>query len=134
MERPTGLIVDEFQRFITIDAQSGDANFLDVARGYRCNCVLATQSVEALHNALRSSRHAVAAVASILANAPTKWFFATKDQSTTALMRVLIPGPPEPGPHIVDARPTALLKPGEAYWMMANASWGRGRARLDLLN
>ena len=77
---------------------------------------------------------AVAAVASILANAPTKWFFATKDQSTTALMRVLIPGPPEPGPHIVDARPTALLKPGEAYWMMANASWGRGRARLDLLN
>ena len=131
MERPVGVVVDEFQRFVTLDEASGDANFLDVARGYRCNCVFATQSLEALLNALKSSRHAEAAVASIVANTPSKFFFAVKDQKTEQVMRNLLPNSPGTGPHIVTARPPSLLKPGEAYWSLADGRWGRGRARVE---
>lgn len=133
MSRPVGVVVDEFQKFITLDEASGDANFLDVARGYRCNGVFATQSVEALLNTLKSSHHAESAVAAIVANTPSKFFFATKDQKTEAVLRSLIPDPPCGGPHIVSARPPALMKPGEAYWSMADGRWGRGRAHIDSL-
>lgn len=131
MVRPVGVVVDEFQRFVTLDEASGDANFLDVARGYRCNSVFATQSLEALLNALKSSRHAESAVDSIVANTPSKFFFATKDLKTEAVMRNLIPSGPGTGPHIVTARPPALLKAGEAYWSLADGRWGRGRARVE---
>jgi hypothetical protein len=131
MARPVGVVVDEFQRFVTLDEASGDANFLDVARGYRCNCVFATQSLEALLNALKSSRHAESAVDSIVANTPSKFFFASKDLKTEAVMRNLIPSAPGSGPHIVTARPPALLKAGEAYWSLADGRWGRGRARIE---
>jgi hypothetical protein len=134
MERPVGLVVDEFQRFITIDEVSGDATFLDTARGYRCNAVYATQSIEALQHALKSGAHAQTAVAAIMANTPSKWFFATKDKQTETTMMSLIPASPIIGtPHILTARPAALLKPGEAYWSMADGRWGRGRAVLQNL-
>lgn len=131
MTRAVGVVVDEFQRFITLDEASGDANFLDVARGYRCNCVFATQSIEALMNALKSSRHAESAVASIVANTPTKFFFALKDQKTEQVLRNLLPNTSGSGPHIITARPPSLLKPGEAYWALADGQWGRGRARIE---
>lgn len=133
MSRPVGVVVDEFQKFITLDEASGDAHFLDVARGFRCNCVFATQSIEALLNTLKASRHAESAVAAIVANAPSKWFFSTKDQKTEAVMRSLIPSAPGPSPHIVSARPPAMLKQGEAFWSLADGRWGRGRARIESL-
>ena len=132
MERPVGLVVDEFQKFITIDDVSGDATFLDTARGYRCNAVYATQSIEALEHALKSTPHAQTAVAAIVANTPSKWFFATKDKQTETTMMSLIPASPAIGtPHILTARPAAVLKPGEAYWSLADGRWGRGRADLQ---
>jgi hypothetical protein len=132
MQRPVGVVVDEFQKFVTLDAVSGDANFMDVARAYRCNVVLATQSIEALHNALKSSRHAESAVAAIVANTPSKFFFATKDNRTDVILKNLIPKPSGAGPHIIDARPPAVMRAGEAYWSLANGQWGRGRAQLQL--
>lgn len=130
MLRPTGLVVDEFQKFITIDLLSGDASFLDTARGYRCNVVLATQSVSALVHALGGGREADTAVAAILTNTPSKWFFASKDVQSENTLRGLIPAPPIPGPHVVSVRPPAQLQPGQAYWSMADGKWGRGRANL----
>lgn len=130
MLRPTGLIVDEFQKFITIDGLSGDASFLDTARGFRCNVVLATQSVSALVHALGGGREAETAVAAILTNTPSKWFFASKDVQSEDTLRGLIPAPPIPGPHVVSVRPPAQLRPGQAYWSMADGKWGRGRANL----
>jgi hypothetical protein len=82
-------------------------------------------------NALKSSRHAEAAVASIVANTPSKFFFAVKDQKTEQVMRNLFPESPGSGPHIVTARPPSLLKPGEAYWCLADGRWGRGRAQIE---
>lgn len=130
MLRPTGLIVDEFQKFITIDALSGDASFLDTARGFRCNVVLATQSVSALVHALGGGREADTAVAAILTNTPSKWFFASKDVQSEDTLRGLIPSPSIPGPHVVNVRSPAQLQPGQAYWSMADGKWGRGRANL----
>lgn len=131
MERPVGVIVDEFQKFVTLDEASGDAHFLDVARAYRCNAVFATQSIEALLNTLRSTRHAESSVAAIVANTTSKWFFATKDRQTEQVMRSLIPESPGAGPHIVTARPPSMLRPGEAFWSLADGRWGRGRARIE---
>lgn len=134
MMRPMGLVVDEFQKFITLDEVSGDATFLDTARGYRCNAVYATQSIEALEHALKSTPHARTAVAAIVANTPSKWFFATKDKQTETIMMSLIPASPAIGtPHILTARPAAQLKSGEAYWSLADGRWGRGRADLKNL-
>jgi type IV secretory pathway TraG/TraD family ATPase VirD4 len=132
MERPVGVVCDEFQRFITLDPVSGDANFLDTARAYRVNCVFATQSVAALELALGSGPKAKAAVAAILCNTPSKWFFASKDSATVQELRDLIPPSPG-GRHVVDVRPPAQLRPGEAYWSLANGQWGRGRANLAQL-
>lgn len=133
MERPIGIVVDEFQKFITCDSESGDAMFMDTARAYRANCILATQSVAALHLALGDSARARAAVEAILVNTPSKWFFATKDVATQTTVRNLIPNSPK-GQHILDRRPLAQLRPGEAYWSLANGDWGRGIAvREDLL-
>lgn len=132
MERPVGIVCDEFQRFITHDSVSGDANFLDTARAYRVNCVFATQSVGALEHALGSDAQARAAVTAILCNTPSKWFFASKDRATVDELRNLIPKSPSGG-HVIDLRPPAQLQPGEAYWSLADGRWGRGRAQLNQL-
>jgi hypothetical protein len=131
MERPVGLVIDEFQKFVTVDSVSGDATFLDTARGYRCNAIFATQSVEALIHAMSSDKKAETAVAAILATTPSKFFFSTKDKNTTDTMLSLIPGSPIGGPHIIAARPPALLKPGQAYYSLTNGQWGRGCAVLE---
>jgi hypothetical protein len=78
--------------------------------------------------------HAHNAVAAIVANTPSKWFFATKDKQTETTMMSLIPASTTPGtPHILTARPASLLQRGEAYWSLAGANWGRGRADLPNL-
>lgn len=133
LERPIGVVIDEFQKFITNDSESGDSNFLDTARAYRTNCVLATQSVAALHLRLGDTAGARAAVDAILANTPSKWIFALKDTATVASVKSLIPESPR-GMHILDRRPLAQLRPGHAYWSLSNGDWGRGSAvREDLL-
>jgi hypothetical protein len=133
MERPVGIVIDEFQKFISCDPVTGDATFLDTARAYRANCVLATQSIGALLLALGSTPQARSAVDAIVANTPSKFFFASKDRQTSQELRALIPGLPG-GQHVLDIRTLAQLKPGEAYWSLADGRWGRGRAqRHDLL-
>jgi hypothetical protein len=133
MERPVGIVIDEFQKFISCDPVTGDATFLDTARAYRANCVLATQSIGALLLALGSTAQARSAVDAIVANTPTKFFFGSKDRQTTQELRALIPALPG-GQHVLDIRTLAQLQPGEAYWSLANGQWGRGCAeREDLL-
>jgi hypothetical protein len=132
MERPTAVVINEYQRFITDDPASGDAQFLDMARAYRCNAVLATQSLAALHLTLGGGHRAECAVQAVVANTPSKWFFACKDKSTQLELRNLIPAH-HTGKHILDHRPMATLKPGEAYWSGADGRWGRRRARQDHL-
>jgi len=129
MERPVGIVIDEFQKFISCDPVTGDATFLDTARAYRANCVLATQSIGALLLALGSTAQARSAVDAIVANTPTKFFFASKDRQTTQELRALIPALPG-GQHVLDIRTLAQLHPGEAYWSLADGRWGRGRAEL----
>jgi hypothetical protein len=132
MERPVGIVVDEYQKFITCDAETGDATFLDTARAYRTSCVLATQSIGALRLALGSTARAHAAVEAIVANTPSKWFFGCKDEDTARALRGLIPALPN-GQHILDARRLAGLGRGEAYWSLADGRWGRGCAALGQL-
>jgi hypothetical protein len=132
MERPIGIVIDEFQRFVTNDEVTGDAHFLDTARAYRANCILATQSVGAMLLALGNDNLARAAVDAILANTPSKWFFASKDVATRDTVCKLIPS--RIGwPHLVDVRPLAQLQPGQAYWSLADGEWGLHRAKLDKL-
>ena len=133
LQRPVSVIVDEFQRFVTADAVTGDASFLDTARAFRANCLFATQSVAALVDRLGAGPGAQATVDTILANCPSKWYFASKDPLSEASVRAQLPPSPIGREHVVAVRPLALLSRGEAYWSLADGRWGRGRANRDHL-
>lgn len=128
MRRPIGLIVDELQRFITSGAQS-ETHFIDTFRAYRCISVLATQSLSSLKQALGSNALASTTVDILVANSPSRFFFRTTDQETTAMLKSQIPNN-EGGPHVIDIRRPAMLGPGEAYFMLATGLWGRRRAAI----
>jgi hypothetical protein len=133
MERPVAVVVDEAQRFVTLDEYTGEASFLDRCRAYRTNVVLATQSLTSLEHAMGSGSSAQAAARLLWANTPSKWFLRSTEQTARACVRELIPPSPlgDGTPHVVDVRPLAQLEPGEAYWVLADGTWGRGRARRE---
>lgn len=121
MQRPVAYIVDEFQRFVTGDRVTGDQNFLDRCRAYRAVVAMATQSVASLEDKVRGSPYAVRVM---LANIVTKVFFRSNESLTTGALRSLLPLPPGPMPHVLDARPLSLLGTGECYWQR-RGTWGR---------
>jgi hypothetical protein len=129
MQRPVAYVCDEFQRFITNDAETGEHTFLDRCRAYRVNSFLATQSMAALLAATGQGLQGVSALNSILVNTPTKVCFRTTDESAVAAMKNFIPGDPRSHGHILQCRPPSSLLTGE-YYFSFGATWGRTRYRL----
>jgi hypothetical protein len=130
-ERPIGIVIDECQRFITHDPESGEQSFLDRCRAFRAVTLLATQSLASLRYELGNLSSGQAALEIILANTPSKFFFRSTDDHTVNWLRGQLPPPGNGGPHIVDVRRPAQLRPGEAYYLLADGRWGRGQADLQ---
>lgn len=128
--RPIGIVIDECQKFITSDNETGEQGFLDRCRAFRCLVVMATQSISSLKHALGSNNAAQTAIEIVTANTPTKFIFRTTDVETVAWLKSQLPVASDNDPHVIDVRRPASLKPGEAYFLLANGTWGRRRARL----
>ncbi len=128
--RPMGIVIDEAHKFVTSDAETGEQGFLDRCRAYRCLVVLATQSIASLKHALGSSNTAQTAVEILTANTPTKIVMRTTDIETVAWLKTQLPSR-DGDAHIIDVRRPATLRPGEAYFLLANGAWGRKRALIS---
>lgn len=128
--RPIGIVIDECQKFITSDSETGEQGFLDRCRAYRCLVVMATQSIASLRHALGSNSSAQTAVEIVTANTPTKFVFRTTDAETVSWLKSQLPASCDADPHIIDVRKPASLKPGEAYYFLSNGIWGRRQSRL----
>lgn len=133
--RPIGVVADEFQKFVTNDAETGEQSFLDRCRAYRCIAVLATQSISSLKYALGSTAAAQTAVEIVTANTPSRFIFRTTDTDTVAWLKSQLPYASDSDPHVIDLRRPMGLQQGEAYFMLANGKWGRKRASIgSMLN
>lgn len=130
LERPVGVVIDEAQRFLTNDPETGEQGFLDRCRAYRVITLLATQSLSSLKYEFGSGASAQTALDIISANTPSKFVFRSTDAETVEWLHTLIPPPDAGGPHIVDVRRPSGLRPGEAFYLLADGRWGRGRADL----
>jgi hypothetical protein len=130
LERPVGVVIDEAQRFLTNDPETGEQGFLDRCRAYRVITVLTTQSLSSLKYEFGSGAKAQTALDIISANTPSKFIFRSTDVETVGWLRTLIPPPDSGGPHIIDVRRPAGLQPGEAFYLLADGRWGRARADL----
>lgn len=134
LERPVAVVIDEAQRYVNDGPEFGEARFVDRARAYRTNVVMATQSLSSIVHALGADQSARVAMEVLVANTPTKFFLQSKDSHTDAALRSLIaPSPIMGAPHVVDIRPPAQLKTGEAYWSFPDGRFGRGKAQLEHL-
>lgn len=129
-KRPIGIVIDECQKFITNDSETGEQGFLDRCRAYRCLVVMATQSISSLKHALGSNSAAQTAIEIVTANTPSKFILRTTDVETVAWLKSQLPVASDGDPHVIDVRRPASLKPGEAYFLLANGTWGRRRAHL----
>lgn len=134
MRQPILFLCDEFQRFITLDRESGEASLLDRCRAYRITVVLATQSVTALYDALAKSGAAGGAehaVDSILSNIAHMFYFQTPDRVSTACLKRALPAVMQRGwEHPLDVLPLSSLNVGEAYYIAPESSWGRTQFEL----
>jgi hypothetical protein len=126
MEQPIFIVVDEAQTFLT----DSETSLIDRCRAYRAIVVVATQSIASLKHALGSTVAAQLATEIFAANTPSKFVYRSTDSETVAWLRTQLPPPPDGGVHVVDARRPAGLKPGESYFILADGTWGRGRAQL----
>lgn len=129
--RPIGVVADEFQKFVTNDAETGEQSFLDRCRAYRCIAVLATQSISSLKYALGSNSAAQTAVEIVTANTPSRFVFRTTDTDTVSWLKSQLPCASDGSPHVIDVRRPIGLQQGEAYFMLANGQWGRKRASIE---
>jgi hypothetical protein len=129
MSRPVAYVVDELQRYISSDQETGDHAFLDRCRAYRCNAVLASQSMSALLTAVGEGRNGGTAVDALLTNLPTKACFRTTDLETVRTMQSFIPRDSRSDQHILSFRPPSSLFTGEYYYSFGH-EWGRARYQL----
>jgi hypothetical protein len=127
LEKPIFVALDEYQHFVT----ENDTRLLDRCRAYRCVVLLASQSVASLKHALGSNNKAQNVTDIICTNTPTRFSMRCSDAETAAWLRTQIPVSPDGGPHILDVRRLANLKPGESYFVYANGDWGLKQARLS---
>ncbi|MFZ4480985.1 MAG: hypothetical protein ACOYNZ_13950 [Rhodoferax sp.] len=133
MLRPIGYICDEFQRFITVEPETGEHAFLDRCRAYRVNTFLATQSIAALLAATNRDPNGSSTLDSILTNTPTKLCFRTTDERAVATMKSFIPRDPRSDQHVLNCRPPSSLLVGEYYFAFQD-TWGRTRYQLPPRN
>ena len=120
-------VADEFHRFITADRSHGEQSFLDTCRSFGVFCVLATQSLESMNNALldlEGSAKVSAAISILSNNTGNKFFFRTTDLATKEKVRALAPVNPGSG-NVVDARPLSTLQPGECYAVLVDGRFER---------
>ena len=129
MERPVAYVVDEFQRFISNDPETGEHAMLDRNRAYRMNAVLASQSYAALATAVAGDRHSGTALDSIMTNCPSKVLFRTPDLASVHAMQSVIPRDPFGDGHVLTFRPPSSLLVGEYYYTL-QGKWGRTRYKL----
>jgi hypothetical protein len=129
MERPMAYVVDEFQRFISNDSETGEHAMLDRNRAYRMNAVLASQSYAALATAVSGDRHSGSALDSIMTNCPSKVLFRTPDVSSVHAMQAVIPRDPYGDGHVLTFRHPSSLLVGEYYYTL-QGKWGRTRYNL----
>ena len=120
-------ICDEFHRFLTVDADTGEQNYLDRCRSFNVTCALATQSKQSLINAAeqQGQRGAATAIDILMSNTPNKYFFGTTDISTQELVDKLVPSPWISGVEKVSqTRPLSTMAVGECYHFNENGQWG----------
>jgi hypothetical protein len=123
--RPVFYIVDEFQRFVTLEGDSCETTFLDRCRAYRVTCVLATQSYASLLTVYKSA----ATLDCLVNNLPTIAVFRTRDPRAREQLYASFT-PPRPGlSHVLDIRPIDRLQTGECYF---HSPMGRGRFKTQL--
>lgn len=134
LRRPIGIVIDEAQKFITNDPETGEQSFLDRCRAYRCIVVMATQSISSLKYALGSNAAAESAIEIVLANTPTKFVMRTTDVDTVMWLKAQLPLSSDGDPHVIDVRRPNSLRPGEAYFLLADGTWGRKRANIVTLS
>lgn len=134
MRQPVLLVADEFQRYISNDNESGEASLLDRCRAARVTFVCATQSLNALNDALSKRNQGgnpEFAVKSIMANISHLFFFQTNDQTTTAYLQHAIPHKHSANlPHPLEVLPLSALRVGEAYFVAPQGKWGRVQFKL----
>lgn len=119
MLRPQFYLVDEAQRFISQDAETGEHAFLDRSRAYRCVTILSTQSIAALVASVNQR-----SVQAVLSHCPTKVFLRNSDPATQDVLRGCVPLPRNCSlPHITTVRPLSALRTGQAYYRLGN-DWG----------
>lgn len=124
LRRPIFYVVDEFQRFVTVEGDSAEMGFLDICRAYRVMVVLATQNYAGL---LRRYGRA-SDLECLLLNLPTILVFRTRDDmARTHLYQALRPVDPHL-PHVLDVRPIPQLATGECYYVSPR---GAGRAQMQ---
>lgn len=124
MRRPVFYVVDEFQRFITLDGDSAEASFLDRCRAYRVTCVMATQSHASLLHVIQNK----AALDCLLLNMPTVLVFRTRDPHARGQLEGTFAPPRRDMPHVLAVRPIERLETGE-YYYASPTRHGRYRAR-----
>ncbi len=145
-ERVTGQIFvfyvcDEFQRYITCDAETGEQSFLDRCRAYDVACVLSTQSISSLKYALKMRTTAQngaeeEAVNILSINTGNKIYFKSTDRQTQEGLRSMYPHPPVRTikgitlPHLLDIRPLSSLAQGECYYITSNGDIGKTRIQI----
>lgn len=129
MERPMAYVVDEFQRFISGDPETGEHAVLDRNRAYRMNAVFATQSYAALSTSVAGDRNSASALDAIMTNCPSKVLFRTPDKASAHAMQSVIPHDPFGDGHVLALRPPASLQVGEYYYTL-QGRWGRTRYKL----
>ena len=125
LRQPVFFVVDEYQTFVG----AKDTSLLDRARGYRAIALLASQSLAALQNALRHEPSANNIVETLVANLPSRFSFRSNCVDTARWLKSQIPDIAS-GPHILEVRRLSMLRPGEAYFMLANGTWGFDRPSL----
>lgn len=144
LRQPVLFVCDEFQRYISNDNESGEASLLDRCRAYRITFVCATQSINALYDALSKRNQGgnpEFAVKSIMANIAHLFFFHTNDQTTITYLKNALPQKMAANlPHPLEVLPLSGLRVGEAYFVAPQGKWGRvqfkliGESKENLLN
>ncbi len=125
LRRPVFYVVDEFQRFVTVQGDSAEMGFLDLCRAFRVTAVLATQNYAGLQR--RYPRQAD--LDCLLLNLPTLLVFRTRDPMARHHLQESFAPPTPQLPHVLNVRPVARLATGECYYV---APHGVGREQMPL--
>lgn len=126
-------VCDEFHRFITLDNETGEHNFLDRCRSNKVICILASQSIEAIENNINTFTNESVSqkVKVLLNNVGNKYFFRSSDIGTQQYIEAVVQTPPSGGPKVTNVRPLTVMETGQCYYFKANGDWGIKQFKLN---